>query len=101
MAINKVNAHCPDWLVFRLSFAGMSADGCFVHLGAIGLFPSYEITKMQKARPFWAARGVFAHDLGQLRSSIAERSSAYSQSNKEFVRRWRRDTVRDNSKHLG
>jgi hypothetical protein len=73
---HKVNAHCPDCLVFRLIFAGMSAHGCFVHLSAIGLFPSYEIivfdTKMQKARPLWAARGVLAHDLDELRSSIAK-----------------------------
>lgn len=73
---HKVNAHCPDCVVFRLIFAGTSADGCFVHFNAIGLSASYEIivfdTKMQKARLLWAARGVLAHDLDELRSSIAE-----------------------------
>jgi len=73
---HEVNAHCPDCRVFRLIFAGVSADGCFVYLSAIGLFPSYEIivfdTKLQKAHPLWAARGVIADDLDELRSSIAE-----------------------------
>ena len=73
---HKVKAHCPDCLVFRLIFAGTSANGCFVHLSAIGVAPSYEIivfeTKMEKARPLWAAHGVLAHDLDELRSSIAE-----------------------------
>jgi len=73
---HKVNAHCADCLVFRLIFAGVSPDGCFVHYSAIGLAPSYQIivfdNKMQKARPLWVARGVLAHDLDELRSSIAE-----------------------------
>jgi hypothetical protein len=73
---HKVNARCADCLVFRLILAGISPNRCFVHYSAIGLAPSYEIivfdTKMQKARPLWAARGVLARDLDELRSSIAE-----------------------------
>jgi hypothetical protein len=55
----------------------MSADGCIVYFSAIGLFPTFEIvafdTKMQKARPLWAARGaVIVDHLDELQSSIAE-----------------------------
>lgn len=74
---HKVNAHCADCLVFRLIFAGISPDGCFVYYSAIGFGPGYEIvvfdTKTQMgARSFWVARGVLANDLDELRSSIAE-----------------------------
>ena len=74
---HKVNAHCADCLVFRLIFAGISPDGCFVYYSAIGLAPSYKIivfdTKTQMGgRPLWVARGVLADDLDELRSSIVE-----------------------------
>ncbi len=88
---HKVSAHCADCLVFRLIFAGISPDGCFVHYSAIGLAPSYEIivfdTKTQKGvRPLWVARGVRADDLDELRSSIAEGKFHPLQSN-SFGRR--------------
>lgn len=71
-----VNAHCPDCMVYRLVFGGLSADGCFVCFSAIGLFPSFEIvafdTKTQKPRPLWAARGAFVSPLAELQSSVAE-----------------------------
>jgi hypothetical protein len=72
----KVNAHCRDCMVFRLIFAGVSADGCIVHFSAIGLGADYEIivfdTKKHKAHPLWAARGAGAHDLDELQSLIGE-----------------------------
>jgi hypothetical protein len=74
---HKINAHCADCLVFRLIFAGISPEGCFVYYSVIGLAPSYQIilfdTKTQKrARPLWVARGVLDDDLDELRSSVAK-----------------------------
>ncbi len=74
---HEVKAHCPDCVVFRLIFAGISSDGCFVHYSAIGLAPTYNIivfdtTGRKHPRPLWAARGVRAGDLEELRSLIAE-----------------------------
>jgi hypothetical protein len=72
-----VNAHCPDCMVFRLIFAGISSNGCFVHYSANGFAPSdniivFDIAGKKGARPLWAARGVRADDLQELRSRIAE-----------------------------
>lgn len=64
-------------MVFQLIFAGISSNGCFVHYSAIGLFPTYNIilsdfAGQKGARQIWAARGVPADNLEQLRSRIAE-----------------------------
>jgi hypothetical protein len=74
---HEVNAHCADCVVFRLIFAGISSDGCFVYYSAIGLVASYDIvafdtTKQKRVRTLWLGRGVLADDLDQLRSSVAE-----------------------------
>jgi hypothetical protein len=74
---HQVNAHCDDCMVFRLIFAGIASNGCFVHYSATGLFTSdiiivFDIAGQKGARPLWAARGVRADDLEELRSRIAE-----------------------------
>jgi len=74
---HEVGHRCPDCVVYRLIFAGFSSEGCFVHYSAIGLGASYDLivfdTKGQKGpRPLWAARGVRAGNLEELRSLIAE-----------------------------
>jgi hypothetical protein len=74
---HQVKPRCPDCPVVHLIFAGISSDACVVHYSTIGLGPSYDLlvfdnTGQTNGRLLWAARGVRANDLEQLRSLIAE-----------------------------
>ena len=74
---HEVKRRCADCVGVRLIFAGISSEGCFVHYSAIGLGASFNIivfdtTAQKGARPIWAARGIPASGLDELRSSIAE-----------------------------
>ena len=69
-----VNPRCADCLGRGLIFAGVSSDGCFVYYRAVGIATSYEIVVFdKKAEPIWAARGIHAGDVEELRSFIAGR----------------------------